>query len=89
MYLFPTIPMVCKAWSFSGGPSSFESSLVFHHSNQYSVAKWSLLQENPPMDKWISSWILDPYDQDRKVLLWTLKFLFMKVNYSKNKNEEG
>jgi hypothetical protein len=54
--------------------------------------QWSrqfLLQENPPVDKWISSWILDPYDQDRKVLLWTLTFLFMKLNYSKKKKEEG
>jgi hypothetical protein len=47
-----------------------------------------MLQRNPPTDKWILSWILDPYDQDRKVLLWTLTFLFMKLNYPKNKKEE-
>jgi hypothetical protein len=47
-----------------------------------------LLQDNPSADKWISSWILDPHDQDRKVLLWTLNFLFMKLNYPKKKMEE-
>jgi hypothetical protein len=47
-----------------------------------------MLQENPPTDKWISSWILDPYNQDKKVLTWTLTFLFMKLNYSRNKKKE-
>jgi hypothetical protein len=48
-----------------------------------------MLQENPPADKWISSWILDPYDQDRKVLLWTLTFLFMKLNYQRRRRKKG
>jgi hypothetical protein len=55
-----------------------------------SPPQWSrqfLLQENPPADKWISSWILDPYDQDRKLIMWTMTFLFMKLNYS-NKNKK-
>jgi hypothetical protein len=29
----------------------------------------SCVTGNPPADKWISSWILDPYNQDRKVLM--------------------
>jgi hypothetical protein len=53
--------------------------------------QWShqfMLQRNPLAKKWILSLILDPYDQDKKVLLWTLNFLFMKLNYPKKKNEE-
>jgi hypothetical protein len=47
-----------------------------------------VLQRNPLANKWILSWILDPYDQDKKTLLWTLNFLFMKLNYPKKKKEE-
>jgi hypothetical protein len=51
------------------------------------LLKCPLLQTNTLADKWILSWILDPYDEDKKMLLWTLSFLFMNAKISKE--EEG
>jgi hypothetical protein len=47
-----------------------------------------LLQENSPADEWISSWILYPYNQDIKVLMWTLTFVLNLVKLRYREEEE-
>jgi len=41
------------------------------------------------MDKWISSWILDPYDQDRKVLSLNTNIPLNEVKLVKEEEEES
>ena len=52
--------------------------------------QWSrqfLLQENPPADRWIPSWILDPYEQDRKVITLNID-IPLNIDKLVNKEEE-
>jgi len=63
--LCPSIAVVCESWSLSSGPSAFESSLVFQHSNpslvdtsvvlmQSSVETTPILRSDAPRDHVVS-----------------------------------
>ena len=47
-----------------------------------------LLQVNPPANKWILSWSLDSYDQDRKVLNMDADFLLNPIKLMNEREGE-
>jgi hypothetical protein len=48
-----------------------------------------MLQENPPADRWTSSWILDPYNQDKKVLMLDTDIPSNKAKLVKEEEERN
>jgi hypothetical protein len=56
--------------------------------NEPHRAVYMVLERNPPTDKWILSWILDPYDQDKKVSIVDTDFPFHEAKLSKEERRK-